>query len=549
MSPPRRAAPALGLGLMLGILAPRAAPVQAQAQAVISAGDFEYHAQPGDTLIGLGRRLLLEPRRWPELQSRNHIADPRRIPRGAAILIPYAWLRTGAESASVANLRGTVQRQGGQIARGDMLPEGSVIETGSDGSVTIDLADGSVVTLQKSSRLRLDQMARVIGVTAAYSIRLKLDAGRVETAVKPRRNVGRFEIITPVAVSAVRGTRFRDSFRGDDNTATAETLEGTVNVSGNAAAVPVPAGFGTRVEKDGPPLPPVALLPPPDLSDVPPINTGALLRVALHAVAGARAYRVQLAADAEFHAIAGDTVTSEDSAGFADVPDGDYWLRARSIDELGLEGTDVVRRVTQHVLPDPPQPVAPANAEKITGTQVRLAWTPAGPGARYTLQVSPDSAFAAPLLTRSALDAASAEVDGLPPGRYFWRVAALSTHDEAGRWSEVQSYVQRPAMPTPDVPTLTDRQLNLSWQAVAGVSYRLQVSRDADFRRTVLDRRLDEPHWSMHKLFPGIYYLRVQGIDPDGSAGPFGPARRFESPIPLWVKIATPAALALSLLL
>lgn len=541
----RRAAPALGLGLIVGIVSPRAA----MAQAALPEVDFQYHAQPGDTLIGLGRRLLLEPRRWRELQARNHIADPRRIPRGSVVQIPYEWLRTSAESASVANVTGTVQRAGGTVAQGDTLPEGSVIETGSDGSVTIDLADGSVLTLQRSSTLRLDQMTRVAGVPAAHSTRLKLDSGRVETAVQPHRDVGRFEIITPVAVSAVRGTHFRDAFHGDDDQATTETLEGTVSVAGSTAAVPVSAGFGTRVERDQPPLPPVALLPPPDLSGLPSINSSATLRIAWQGVAGAKAYRVQLATDAEFHAVTADTVTSGEMASLTDVPDGNYWLRARSIDGMGLEGEDAVRRITQHLLPDPPRPVAPANAAKITGTQIHLAWTDMGPGLRYALQVARDPAFTAPVLDRSALSANAADIDELPPGQYFWRIASLNAHDEAGPWSDVHSYVQRAATTQPDVPQLTGKHLTISWQAVPGQSYRAQIARDADFKHPVFDRRLDEPRYTLRKLFPGTYYLRVQGIDPDGGAGPFGPSRRFQSPIPLWVKIATPAALALTLLL
>lgn len=538
-----RAVPLLGLGLLFGISASRSAP------ASISTGDFQYHAQPRDTLIGLGRRLLLEPRRWQELQSRNHIGDPRRIPSGSIIRIPYEWLRTSAETASVDNLAGTVQRAGGRVVQGDKLPEGSVIETGGDGSITLDLADGSVVTLQKSSSLRLDQMTRVTGVAEAHSIRLKLQSGRVETAVKPHRDVGRFEIITPVAVSAVRGTEFRSSYSSEEDRAGTETLEGTVNVAASGAAVPVSAGFGTRVDRDRPPLPPVVLLPPPDISSLPPINTGALLRVEWHAVTGAKAYRVQLAADAQFHAITADMVTPGEVASMANVPDGDYWLRARSIDDLGLEGADAVRRMTQRQLPEPPQPIAPANTAKITGTRVDFAWVSAGPHARYSLQVANDTAFTAPVLDRSALDTAAAEVDGMPPGRYFWRVATLNARGEAGGWSEVRTYVQRPAMPMPDVPRLAGNQFDLRWQAMPGQSYRAQVSRDPDFRRIVLDRTLDEPHCSVPKPFPGTYYLRVQSIDSDGSAGPFGPARRFDSPVPLWAKIATPLAIALSLLL
>ena len=60
------------------------------AQAAAPAGEFVYRAHARDTLIGIGRRLLIEPRRWPEVQARNKIADPRHIPLGDEIRIPYA---------------------------------------------------------------------------------------------------------------------------------------------------------------------------------------------------------------------------------------------------------------------------------------------------------------------------------------------------------------------------------------------------------------------------------------------------------------------------
>lgn len=536
---------ALVLVLMFG----GAAAPAATGQGSVPASDFQYHAQPRDTLIGLGRRLLLEPRRWRELQSRNRIIDPRRIPSGAVIQIPYEWLRTASESASVGNLSGVVRQAGNQVAQGDALPEGSVIETGRDGSVTLDLADGSVVTLQKSSTLRLEQMTRVMGVAAAHSIRLKLQSGRAETTVKPHRDVGRFEIITPVAVSAVRGTRFRNSFDSDGDRAGTETLDGAVGVAGDGGVVAVPAGFGTRVDRGKPPLPPVSLLPPPDLADLPQINTGALLRVPLRAVPGANAYRVQLARDKQFRAITVDALVLEAVASLPDVPDGDYWLRARSIDGLGLEGPDAVRQIAQRRLPDPPQLLAPINAEKITGAHVHLAWAGVGAQARYALQVAHDAAFAAPVVDRPSLDTAAAEVEDLPPGQYFWRVAALNARNEAGPWSVVQTYTQRQAMTMPDAPRLLGKMLDFSWQAIPGQGYRAQVARDVDFQHVVLDHRLDQSHWSVPPPFPGTYYLRVQAVDADGSLGEFGPPRRFQSPIPLWVKIATPVALVLTLLL
>jgi hypothetical protein len=538
----RRASPALGLCVAI-------CGVSAMLGPTASGEDFIYHAQPRDTLIGLARRLLLDPAHWHELQIRNHIVNPRRIPIGSLVHIPYEWLRTRTESASVAEIFGTVQVNGNNATKGDSLAQGSTVETGSDGSVTLDLADGSVVTLQKSSALELDQMLGITGVDAAHSIRLKLDSGRVETAVKPHRDVGRFEIITPVAVSAVRGTRFRDGYSGDGGLATTETLEGTVGVSASNESVPVAAGFGTRVEQDKPPLPPVALLPAPDLSGVPESNTEAELRVELRPLAGAREYRVQVSTDPEFHTVVADTLAKADVATIVGLRDGEYWMRARAIDELGIEGLDAVRRLTQHVLPNPPAPTAPAAGATVIGSQVAFAWTSADPDVRFTLQIARDPAFSLPLIERPLLDATSAEVDDAAPGQYFWRVAAVNERGEAGRWSDVQSYMQRPAIPTPDEPRLTGKELHLSWQAAPGQAYRLQIAHDADFKRIVLDHRLDGSALSIHKLFPGVYFARLQGIYPNGSESPFGPVRRFESPVPLWVKITTPLVIALSLIL
>src|SRR5262249_32867433 len=232
-----------------------------------------YYAKPRDTLIGLSRRILQQPRRWPEVQERNHIRDPYRIKPGTPIRIPYSWLRLAPEAASVSNTTGTVTSAGQVVKQGQTLPQAPLIETGEDGSVAIDLADGSRLRLQKSSALQLQEMQRVEGIPDSHDTRVRLGSGHVETDVKPHRDVGRFEIVTPTAVLAVRGTTFRTNSSPVEQTVTAETLEGTVAVSAQAATVEIPANFGTRVTKDSPPLPPVPLLPAPDLSGVPSTNT------------------------------------------------------------------------------------------------------------------------------------------------------------------------------------------------------------------------------------------------------------------------------------
>jgi hypothetical protein len=543
-----RALRRIALLLLVGPVAALTVPVLARAQAPSADEEFAYPARAGDTLIGIGQRLLLEPRRWHELKLRNHIGNPRRIPRGSVIRIPYAWLRMTPETAAATAVAGTVTGDGRPVTPGEALAPGTVLKTGADGSVTLTLADGSVITLQKSSVLRLEHMEAVRSVDAAHDIRLKLESGRLDTVVKPQRDVGRFEIVTPVALSAVRGTQFRAAFDADDQQAKTETLAGSVGVRAGSNAVLVPAGFGTRVDHAAPPLPPVALLPPPDLAGMPATHGQALLQVAFEPVAGAQRYRIQLAPDPDFHSIAADTESTAPLVRIADLPDGRYWLRVRSIDRLGLEGPDAVRALVQHTLPDPPQPTMPPPAARLTGTQARFEWLAQSAGTHYRLQLARDPAFADLAAERSDLSTPEVAVEDLPPGRYYWHVAAVNSLGESGAFGEVQSFTQRATAPQPAPPTLAAHELHFEWAPQPDLTYRIQIARDARFERVIAAQALVAPRLSLKAPFPGTYYARVQTVDPDGTAGPFGPVRQFEVPIPLWVRILVPLALLAPLL-
>ena len=516
-------------------------PSIAVAQSAEPGGEFIYHARLHDTLIGISRRLLLEPRRWPEVQARNNIADPHRIPPGDAIRIPYAWLRLSADTASVMAVRGEVREGGRDVSLSQTLPEGSKLETGPDGSVALLLADGSEVTLQKLSVLALEEMRRVTGLETAHDMRFKLEAGRLQTRVKPHGDAGRFEIHTPVAVSAVRGTEFRDAFEPGAGIATTETLEGVVEDSGSNAVVSIPADFGTRVERNSAPLPPVRLLPPPDLAALPEINSASQLQLKWPAVPGAMRYRLQLASDAQFHSFLVDTQLDAAEVGLPAPADGNYWLRVRPIDELGLEGHDTVRSFVQHQLPAAPALVEPLPGADVIGDRGAFAWS-GGPGAagHYRVQIARDPEFTQMFLERDIGEDTHVDVAHVPPGKYFWRVAAVDGRGESGDWSPAQQYTQRQSSPTPDPPAFAGHEMQLHWDAQDGMRYHLQIARNPRFSAPLLDQTLDQPGLSARRLHPGAYYARVQTIAADGSKAPFGAPREFEVPLPLWLKIVLP---------
>ncbi len=528
---------------------PQVAWAQAAASPAQPETEFVYRFRPRDTLIGVSRRLLLQPQRWPELQRRNRIANPLNIPPDTPLRIPYPWLKLRPDTAQVLSVSGMVTRGGVRIATGDILPEGTVLETGEDGAASIALADGSIATLQKNSVLKLDRLQQIEGIEDGHSATLKLDSGRIEAVVKPKRDVGRFEIVTPVAVSAVRGTRFRTGFDRVVGDARTETTEGTVNVAAQRDAVAVPAGFGTRVDAGGVVLPPVALLAAPDLTAVPQTNTQPALQVRLQPVAGAASYRVQLAFDADFHAISFDAESASPDTEIAAVAEGDHWLRARAIDVNGIEGADAIKQIAQHLLPAAPVLTTPLVNARVIGTSSTFQWAAVPDAAGYRVQLARDAQFTDLVTDRAVTGATQLDIDGLPAGRYFWRAASLDAQQEAGEWSPPQSYAQRPPAPLVAPPVIRGREMQLHWDSQPGERYRLQLARDDGFTRIVTDVQLDAAALTLRKPATGTYYARVQLLDPQGGEDPFGEARRFDIDLPLWLKILLPSTIVLPLLL
>lgn len=325
------------------------APGFAQAAEPVGA-DFELTIQEGDTLSGLGRRWLADPRRWPELQRHNRIADPNRLVPGSTLAIPAALLRESPHEVTVSNVSGQARKTDGTpIATGDRLREGATVKTAEDGYVTIKLVDGSTLRLQSKSDLTIERARRVPG-SEATEARFKLQSGQAEARFKPdTAKASRFEIRTGFASAAVRGTEFRVA--ADEKGTRTEVTQGTIAFAGlppNAGAtapqdsVSVPEGFGSMVDETRKPVEPVRLLAAPALPKEPVFQKAPSLRLAFPPLEGAVSYRIRLAADAEFQRMVGEMVQPQPEAVFSGLKTGAYALSVRGIDKFGLEGRDTI---------------------------------------------------------------------------------------------------------------------------------------------------------------------------------------------------------------
>ncbi len=418
----------LPLVAALAVLPAWANPVALDA----NAPEWRYTLRPGDTLIGLSIRYLADPGIWPQLQKHNRITHPRRLIPGSTLHIPLAWLRHEPAPATVMavtgqvrlNLPNSTDERAAQI--GEQLTSGTVLTTAANSSVTLRFADGSVMVLQPAAQLSLDSVSVYAG-GGMVDTRLRLQKGRVEIGANPDRAQGsRLQVITPSAVAAVRGTRFRVS--ADAAITREETLEGEVALEASGEQVAVPGGQGTLAEAGKPPRPPVALLSAPDVTQL-PVRLDALpMRFTLPFQAGAVSWLGQIAEDVQFEKLLLEETSAKPQLSFADLPDGRYQLRVRAADDQGLQGRDAVHAFELDARPFAPLLNAPGS--RVRTAQPEMQWSGVVGASAYQVQVARDAAFADTLLSEKTDTIRLKPANDLKPGGYFWRVASV---DDSGQ--------------------------------------------------------------------------------------------------------------------
>ncbi|WP_375758951.1 FecR domain-containing protein [Corallococcus exercitus] len=218
---------------------------------------------------------------------------------------------------------------------GDPLFTGELVATGDTGRAQLALADGSLLFLSPRSAVRLGTLE----LTAERQRKVLLDLvkGTVETQAAPGGAGSTFEVRTRGAVAGVRGTRFR-VVQQEDGTSRVETLEGKVALGAERGSVDVDGGFGSRAKPAQAPEAPRALLTAPVLERP---RGGAYPKapaLVWKAVPGAKLYRVELAATADF---TGDVRVQESAHPTVDAaaPGAGKWFwRVLAVDADGFVG-------------------------------------------------------------------------------------------------------------------------------------------------------------------------------------------------------------------
>jgi hypothetical protein len=392
-----------------------------------------------------------------------------------------------------------------------------------NGSAVIEFADGSRLTLQPNSSLRLDTLSVYAG-GGMVDTRVRLQQGRAELKANTRKQPGsRLQVITPSAVAAVRGTVFRVS--ADESAMREETLEGQVGVEAASEEVLVSQAQGTLAETGKPPRPPVALLAAPDVSGLPAKLHRYPLRFALPELKGAESWSGQISPDASFSDILQDRESKGRVLAFADLPDGKYFLRLRGVDGLGLYGLDSLHAFEVDAHPFPPILGYPAQDARVRLAQPVLDWTQSQEARRYRVQLARDASFAN-LLIDEVLDGTRLLPAALKEGEYYWRVASIDSAGERGPYTDVRRFSYKPA---PGAPDLSGSSIQIGEDSVrielpalpAGQQYETIFAKDADLKQIVWQGRPDGVKLSLPRPEAGMYSLGSRVIEADGTSGPY----------------------------
>jgi len=505
-----------------------------------AADEFIYTVQPGDHPWNIALRYLKGTSFAQQLTRLNRITNDRQVPPGMQLRIPAEWLQLQSAQVRIVKTHGEITvAQPGQAQRaavpGEPLPASARLRSGPRASAMLEFDDGSRVMVLQSTELRVVRSDRRL-LDGGFMVELELLRGGLENLVTPSARLPetRFEIRTPAAVAAVRGTQFR--VHADTMATWTEVLGGAVQVVNATGEVRTEAGFGTVARAGRAPEPPQPLLPAPDISGLPERLERLPIDLPLAPVPGALSYRTQVAPNADFDAIVSDEPTAQPRVRVLDIEDGDFVLRVRAIDADGLEGLASQRPIRVYARPQAPATISPPPGAVVATPRPQLRWTAPDPDWHYRLEIRRDGAADEPPLHRqSATSAHGTDLSiALAPGLYRWRVASVvPASGRQGPWGDAQAFRVVLAPPDVDLVQVRPDGVTIRWPALPdATSYDLQIATDTGFAQPLVSERVTQPQHALGMLAPGSYHLRVRAISLDGFAGPWGLTQQFNVPEP-----------------
>lgn len=495
-----------------------------------SAPEWVYTLRAGETLNDIARMLLTDQVSLNQLAQYNNLASNADVAGGDQIRIPLGWLKRQPEPARASSVSGNVLHVSGSNGQKSPLTEHSVIRVGDEvisaaGTATIVLADGSELRMAPNSRLMFNRLTQY-GRTGMADIRLRLQRGEVHTRVKPVMEDGvRFEIETPSAVAAVRGTVF--SMQTSAGVSSVQVTEGVVDFGQPGQTRRIPAGYGASVSATGSVPMSIRRLPPaPVLNPIAPVLKQLPAELSWQQ-SGANRYRVDI-----FEEDSGAWLQSRDTKDvrfdIGQLDNGRYEVHLAALDSQGITGMPAIASVEVDLQARTPDLISPEEGEAVNDDMPEFHWQLNGTNEVARVEIAEDKEFVQ-LITASewAPDTRALPARPLSPGQYFWRVVSEAGGNSVAT-SPTRTLVVNGTLPPVRIISINyiDSQVRVYWERVdTAKDYRLQLAEEPAFNNIIKEANVADTTAAL-RLIPGRrYFVRVKALSDGPLASRWGPGR------------------------
>jgi len=505
------------------------------------ASDWSYTFRPDDNLWDLSNKYLISNKHYAQLQVLNNINDPKNIPAGTIIKIPVKWLKKRPSSALVVDSIGKVtiihvaeNANSVKATSNKHLYTGDRIITGPDSSATLVFADQSRLILHANSELVMDALSQY-GDTGMVDTNLRLPAGRVDSQVNPEKGPAtRYEITTPAAVAAVRGTEFRMSTDPVTTITRSEVLKGLIGVSAQKTTTDVPEGFGTITKQGTPPQKPRKLLPPPDTSTTRKKIIQLPIELKWKVLSGAKTYRIQVFPKNAPGRVLIDQITDTAFIKINSLEDNHYILRVRGTDDIGLEGLNRDHEFNVVTKPLTPVLTDPQSDSTVNVLQPKFTWVVDERARYYHLQLSTDPEFRQLVIDKTDLKLNRFKPDSkLQAKTLYWRVAGINKAGIKGGFSETGKFTinTRPVPVIMGIPKIDNHFIYFQWfTKESGNTFQFQIKTQNAYYDSMKEFITMQNSLGIARPVSGIYYYRVREIKNSGQTHAFSRWHRIDVP-------------------
>lgn len=500
-----------------------------------SSADWYYTFRPSDNIQDVGKRFLSNGREWSDIVRYNRIDNVAAIQPGSIIKIPMQWLKFQPQPAKTLSIDGNVLVRNSHLKQYRRLQANTLIHVGyevmsREGTALIKLADNSIIRVERDTHLSFNRLSH-FGETGMVDTRIRLKRGGVISDVAPLSKGSRFEIQTPSAVAAVRGTEFR--LRTDGNETQIEVTEGQVEFSHAHGVQSIRAGEGAKVSGQSAVMTKRRLYEPPENSFASRQIGQLPVELSWEPKPSANKYQYELRVDSPSGSIVQQRELTEPKVELNQVKNGEYRVAMRAVDKDGFQGMDEVTPLSIQVSGDRAQLLMPIAESVVESSDLAFQWAVSQIDTKSKLQIARDDYFEDLVIDETFENITKQEMkDKLAPGVYFWRVLSLTAeHIEAQ--SDPRKVSIRGLMDEVKVLSVNyvENQVGLFWNSVdESNGYVLQISDHESFSRIIREETIRKPSAFLKLTAGKSYYARIKGIPNDLYQSEFGPSEKLFLP-------------------